>query len=374
MAIACIDKFKIAWKEYQVAKKDAAALRSAFLENQIARKAYNTKITSEDMVKMLRKEQRAIQEGYNSRQIRGRNNKQPVLKGKVTDFITGIIKTVYTQEEIVIAATESNLRRQSQTVGTVFRRPPLMDAFGPCVDNEENCLGVLGGTFVPHPDTDPYAVLLLETMVQPQFLREKGPIYCIPCPKENAEAWQRQNDITGVLPGVPTNVHHKCCAFDPTLNEIDCTMRTAPLEFAFTPKKWLSLDDVEIMKKAGRININKMRLIMLMHPEHQINNKNIRRKVLANAEICNEVAEEQHGSRKNHQAGLLLLNKVLVGNLFCLTRYSGCYAINDNKGCYNRIDHNFAILALMVFGVPWAIARNLFLVLQQARHSIKTGY
>jgi len=113
---------------------------------------------------------------------------------------------------------------------------------------------------------------------------------------------------------------------------------------------------------------------MLMHSEYQINNKNIGRKVLANTEICNEVVEEQHGSRKHHQAGLLLLNKVLVGDLFRLTRYSGCYAMNDAKECYHQIDHNFAILVLMFFGVPWMIARNLFRVLQQARHCIKTGY
>ena len=66
-----------------------------------------------------------------------------------------------------------------------------------------------------------------------------------------------------------------------------------------------------------------------MHPVCQINNKNVDRKVLANAEICNEVVKEQHGSRKHHQAGLLLLNKVLVGDLFRLTRYTGCYTIND---------------------------------------------
>ena len=114
-----------------------------------------------------------------------------------------------------------------------------------------------------------------------------------------------------------------------------------------------------------------MRLIMLMHPEYQIHNKNIGRKVLANAEICNEVAEEQHGSRKNHQAGLLLLNKVLVGDLFRLTKFSGCYAMNDAKGCYDRIDHNFAILTLMFYGVPWLVARTLFLILQRASHSIK---
>ena len=177
-----------------------------------------------------------------------------------------------------------------------------------------------------------------------------------------------------MLSGVPTNAHHKCCSFNPTLNEIDCTMRTALLEFAFTPKKWLTLDDLEILKKAGRINIEEMRLIQLMHPEYQINSKNIGRKVLANVEICNELEEEQHGSRKHHQAGLLLLNKVLVGDIFRLTWYSGCYAMNIAKECCDRIDHNFAILVLMVFGVPWVIARNMFLVLQQARHSIKTGY
>ena len=70
-AIACVEKLKIAWKEYQAAKKEAAALRRAFLEDQIARKAHDKKMSSEDMVKMLRKEQRAIQEGYDLQQIRG---------------------------------------------------------------------------------------------------------------------------------------------------------------------------------------------------------------------------------------------------------------------------------------------------------------
>ena len=92
----------------------------AFLEDQIARKAHNKKMLSEDMVKMLQKEQRSIQEDFDSQQIRERNNRQPVLKAEVTDFITGSTKTVYTQEEIVIAATESNQRRQSRTVGTAF--------------------------------------------------------------------------------------------------------------------------------------------------------------------------------------------------------------------------------------------------------------
>ena len=105
-----------------------------------------------------------------------------------------------------------------------------------------------------------------------------------------------------------------------------------------------------------------------------MNNKNIGRKVLANAEICKEVAEEKHESRKFHQAGLLLLNRVLVGDLFRLSRFSAYYAMNDAKGCYNRVDHTFAVLVLMYYGIAWSISRNCFQVLQQGRHCIKTGF
>ena len=79
-------------------------------------------------------------------------------------------------------------------------------------------------------------------------------------------------------------------------------------------------------------------------------------------------------SRKHHQAGLLFLNKVLVGDLFRLTFFYGCYAMNDAQGCYDKIDRTFTILVLMFFGMPWRVATNLFYVFQQARHSIKTGY
>ena len=61
---------------------------------------------------MLIREQRSIQEGVDLRQIRGMNNKQPVLKVEITNFITDITTTLYTQEEFVAAASKSNLRQQ----------------------------------------------------------------------------------------------------------------------------------------------------------------------------------------------------------------------------------------------------------------------
>ena len=125
----------------------------------------------------------------------------------------------------------------SNCLPTAFQLLALFDTFGPCANNKEYCLRVLDGTFINHPDADPNAVLLLEMMREPRSHQDKGPISCIPYPKENAEAWQRQKDITGVLSGGSTNAYHKCCSFEPNFNEIDCTIRTAPLEFIVTPKK-----------------------------------------------------------------------------------------------------------------------------------------
>ena len=74
-----------------------------------------------------------------------------------------------------------------------------------------------------------------------------------------------------------------------------------------------------------------------MYPEYQINNKIVGNQVLANAEMYNEVTEKQHGLRKHHYVGLLVQNKVLVGDIFCHTRRAGCYSMNNANGSFNHI-------------------------------------
>ena len=127
---------------------------------------------------------------------------------------------------------------------------------------------------------------------QLESLRERDPINSIPTSVENSDAWPTQKDKMGVLPDVPNSTHHKFCVHYSLLNDIDCIIRSAPLDISFTPPGWCSIAILEILKKTGRININEMRLLQLIHPENQIDNKNVGRKVLANAEIYDEVAEE----------------------------------------------------------------------------------
>ena len=74
---------------------------------------------------------------------------------------------------VVVAAAKSNLRYQSQTVGTTFCQPALYDAFGPCANNEDNCLSDLNDSLIAHKDADPHTLLLLQIMVTLQSLRDR---------------------------------------------------------------------------------------------------------------------------------------------------------------------------------------------------------
>ena len=74
-----------------------------------------------------------------------------------------------------------------------------------------------------------------------------------------------------------------------------------------------------------------MRLIQLMDADSQSNNKLVGKKKLANAEMCDEVADEQHGSRKNRNAIWCCLNKMLVADYLRLTCRADCFGMNDDR-------------------------------------------
>ena len=95
-----------------------------------------------------------VQEGWESLELRGKNNKYSALRVIVKDPITGFSIIMKTPEEIVEAAAKSNLHHQFQTEGTSFWLAPLLNAFEFCAKNEENCNTLMDGSFVPSEDTD----------------------------------------------------------------------------------------------------------------------------------------------------------------------------------------------------------------------------
>ena len=99
-------------------------------------------------------------------------------------------------------------------------------------------------------------------------------------------------------------------------NSVDALLRMVHLLVGFSPEAWQVIINVEILEKAGGLRVAKMRLIQLMSPEYQINNKMIGRNILKYAEAANAVAANQHGSRKHHKSTNICLNKKLVCDVF----------------------------------------------------------
>jgi hypothetical protein len=172
-----------------------------------------------------------------ARTIRKRNINEPVLKGVALCKETGLQKVVDTQESLVQAVAESNLRRQTQTEFTPFRSSPLLEDFGYCGENYENIQSVLDGTYDPPPGTDPYAIEFIRELEMPESIRAKGPIDVNLTEAENKQAWMCQKGGTASDGSTLSFEHYKTACLDNDLNELDTLLRNLPLLFGFVPHR-----------------------------------------------------------------------------------------------------------------------------------------
>ena len=69
-----------------------------------------------------------------------------------------------------------------------------------------------------------------------------------------------------------------------------------------------------------------------------------------------------------------VLNKVILIDIIRQKRIAAALGMNDARGCYDHIIHSITILVLMSFGVVGRTAQEMFKVLQEAEHYMKTGF
>jgi len=320
----------------------------------------------------MKRERQARALGRGSKRITGKGSKQAILRAETLSPDGSIIE-LHTQGEMVAAMGLSNLNRQQQCLGTPSMSPPFTYDFGYLADTQA-ALDTIKGTYNPPPDTDSYLVEFLNTLAITASNLSPGSLHIDINTAENRSAWNSQSVTTSGEPSCLSFAHYKVASLDPLLNYIDTFFRSLPLAAGFSPVAWQRITDVEILKKEGVYLVDKMRLIQLMSPEFQINNKLVGKRILAHAEQAKAVSADQHGSRKGHTAINTALSKRLLCDLFRQKRRPAAVAMNDAKGCYDRISHPIAVLVLMSFGLPQKIACSLISTLQTAVHHIKTGY
>ena len=362
---------KIAEREYNVAKKSAALWRNDFLDGLAKARADKKGTEPASELKSLKQVEKQRRQARNIKRMRGKLGNGQVTKVYQTDE-DGLKTVCETQETMVKAFFQENDARFSQTESTPPMQPPLVNDLGYLAETEK-AEQVLEGTYeIPH-GVDKYARELIHELRRPEIVRKKGPISTVITPVEHTQGWRRTKEKSAE-PSGPSMAEVKAASQDNVLASIDTFMRNLPYTQGFSPKSWQLITDVEILKKAGVYDVEKMRTIQLMHAVFNMNNKKLGRDMMKAAEACNILAREQFGSRKHHQSITAALNKRLTMDILRQRRQAGALCSNDAKSCYDRIVHNIASLAMRRTGMPAEPVRSMFETLQKASHRVTTAY
>ena len=151
-------------------------------------------------------------------------------------------------------------------------------------------------------------------------------------------------------------------------------MFALPYQTGYSPKRYQKSINAMLLKKAGKTDVDSLRTIVLLKPDFNHMNKKLGRDVMVHAEKHQLIAPEQFGSRKGHSSIDQVIIKTLYYDILRIKRQDGFLCSNDAKGCYDRITHSMASLALQRVGLSPLPITSMFTTLQQMTHHIRTGY
>ena len=365
------DALSNAFTQYKKAKEDAEVWRDEFMDALAASRAEVKGTTKENELKQLMTIDRQRTVARNIKRMQRKLQRNATIQIYVNDEDGR--RLVTDKNDIEDACIAENDSRFSQSEGTPPMIEPLLTDLGYLADTPE-AAAILEGSYIPPPETDKYAILFLQELRMPENVRNNPMSDVEVTPERNKAAWSKQKEAVSSEPAGLTFSHYKAGAQDAAINRFDALLRCLPYKYGFSPQHWQEITDVEILKKAGVYDIDKMRTITLMDAAYNMNNKQLGKDLLSHAEKLGNLAREQYGSRKNHQACTAATNKVLTMDLLRLRRQAGALCSNDAKSCYDRIVHSVAALSMLRQGAPKGAVNSLLLTLQRAKHKIRTGF
>ena len=302
-------KLAEAHKAYEAAKKEAQVWRDDFLESLAEAKAEKNGTKVELDRKKLTTVSKQRRQARNIKRMRRKLGNSATTKVYSTE--DGIRTEWDTKETVEAACIRENSTRFSQTEGTPGMTFPLLDDLG-YLGNTEAAEQILLGTYQIPEGTDPHARKLIAELRLPDAVRRNGTTVDFISTKDHVDGWKKQKENISSDPDGLTFSHYKAGSDDAVIAQFDATLRSLPYQHGFVPDAWIPMTDVEILKKAGVYDIEKMRTILLMNAEFNTNNKKLGQDMMQNAEANAALPREQYGSRKHHRSITAALNKRLT--------------------------------------------------------------
>ena len=201
------------------------------------------------------------------------------------------------------------------------------------------------------------------------------PTFQFPCDTEShSNSWRAMNENTASGYSGVNFAHFIANTYDEDTAEVDALLSYLPFAFGFAPKRWKTSVDVMLLKKVGVTDVKKLRTINLMEADFNHGNKRLARLMMDGAERYGLLASAQHGSRKRKTAIAHSVSKRLTQDCMRAQKIDGALCSNDATGCYDRIIHVAASLAMQQAGVPASACECMFSCLQNMTHYVSTAY
>ena len=192
--------------------------------------------------------------------------------------------------------------------------------------------------------------------------------------KDNTDGWRVAREFTQAgISGLDFSMF-KANGLDPELSALDASFRNIAYATGFVYQRWKNGLNVMLLKKPGNYWVDKLRTILLLEADANMNYKKLSRDVMWFAELADAIAPELDGGRKNHRSIETSLNLRLLCDILRQKRKAAIIASTNAKGCFDRIAHAIAFLCLRLLGIPKAPIQSMINAIQTMTHYVRTAF
>jgi hypothetical protein len=212
----------------------------------------------------------------------------------------------------------------------------------------------------------------LEECRRPGSVKEVSSFITIDAFTETVKEWK---ETTSTSPSGRHLGHYKTALLNDRLLALYVDMLNLPITYGFAPERWTHSITPLIEKDEGKPFLTRLRVIHLFEADYNLFLKLVYgKRMVRNAEKCNALNDQQHGSRPRLMTTDALFLARLEKDLIRQTKANSAHMDNDATGCYDRIVTSIGMLACRRLGMPEPAIRCQADTLRQMKYSVKHRY
>jgi hypothetical protein len=252
---------------------------------------------------------------------------------------------------------------------------PMRSELGPLGINTPAVHAILQGSYQIPAACDNFTREFIETVMSCSPINPANHLSCEITKDDFQSFWRRPKEKTSSSISGCHYGHYKVAARDDALSEIHALFTELAVTGGCPLSRWAQGLSCMLEKEAGVIKVNKLRAILLMEADFNFfNGLMFAKRMMTRAEERGTIPIECYGSRNNHEAIEVALNRRLVTDILRQKRIPGAVASVDADTCYDRIQHAAGSLCAQSFDVDPQAILAMLLTIQNMKYYLRTAF